>query len=88
MDSSHIDALIGSRAALSAAEISDHATDESVASSECSFDGSDGSKPKPRDLSHLYAEATNLRVPSKMKEYYKFFQIPNIGNLAGGKFSP
>lgn len=43
-----------------------------------------GVKPAPRDLSHLYAETTKLRVTSKMKEYYKFFQIPGIGNLAGG----
>ncbi|CAK7567048.1 MAG: hypothetical protein SEPTF4163_005006 [Sporothrix epigloea] len=41
-------------------------------------------KPPPRDLQHLYAEATNLRVASEMKKYYKFFQIPGIGNLAGG----
>ncbi|CAK7220639.1 hypothetical protein SCUCBS95973_004227 [Sporothrix curviconia] len=43
-----------------------------------------GKKQPPLDLQHLYAEATNMRVPSKMKEYYKFFQIPGIGNFAGG----
>ncbi|OAA67038.1 aromatic amino acid aminotransferase [Niveomyces insectorum RCEF 264] len=40
--------------------------------------------PPPLDLTHLYAETTKLRLPSKMKEYYKFFQIPGVGNLAGG----
>lgn len=44
-----------------------------------------GKKPLPRDLSHLFSETTKHRVPSKMKMYYKFFQIPGIGNLAGGK---
>ena len=38
----------------------------------------------PKDFSHLYSETTKHRLPSKMKEYYKFFQIPGIGNLAGG----
>ncbi len=41
-------------------------------------------KPLPLDLSHLYSEATNLRQPSRMKQYYKFFQIPGAANLAGG----
>ena len=40
--------------------------------------------PPPVDLSQHYSESTKLRVPSKMKEYYKFFAIPGIGNLAGG----
>ena len=43
-----------------------------------------GKKPKPVDLGHHYSEMTKHRVPSKMKEYYKFFMIPGIGNLAGG----
>ncbi|CAK7235339.1 hypothetical protein SBRCBS47491_009259 [Sporothrix bragantina] len=43
-----------------------------------------GKKPPPANLQHLYAETTNQRLPSKMKEYYKFFQIPGVGNLAGG----
>lgn len=89
MDSFHIDALIGSHTAHSA-EVSDHAADIiSEASSVSEFDGAaDGRKPPPRNLQHLYAEASNLRVPSKMKEYYKFFQIPGIGNIAGGKYLP
>jgi hypothetical protein len=42
-------------------------------------------KPKPKDFSHYYSVTTTHRVPSKMKEYYKFFRIPGVGNLAGGK---
>lgn len=42
-------------------------------------------KPKPKDFSHYYSITTAHRVPSAMKAYYKFFQIPGIGNLAGGK---
>ena len=42
-------------------------------------------KPLPLDLSHHFSETTKHRVPSKMKMYYKFFQIPGIGNLAGGR---
>jgi hypothetical protein len=38
----------------------------------------------PLDLSHHYSIVTKQRIPSKMKEFYKFFQIPGIGNLAGG----
>lgn len=41
--------------------------------------------PEPKDLSHHYSEVTKSRQPSAIKEYYKFFKIPNIGNLAGGK---
>ncbi|KAB5563081.1 aromatic amino acid aminotransferase [Coniochaeta sp. 2T2.1] len=40
--------------------------------------------PKPLDLSHHFSDVSKHRVPSKMKEYYKFFAIPGIGNLAGG----
>ncbi len=46
--------------------------------------GSD--KPLPVDLSHHYSEVTKNRVPSKIKAVYKLFQIPGIGNLAGGLF--
>ncbi|POS80289.1 aromatic amino acid aminotransferase [Diaporthe helianthi] len=41
-------------------------------------------KPKPKDFSHYYSVTTAHRTPSAMKAYYKFFQIPGIGNLAGG----
>lgn len=44
-------------------------------------------KPKPKDFSHYYSVTTAHRVPSAMKAYYKFFQIPGIGNLAGGKYT-
>ncbi len=42
-------------------------------------------KPKPLDLSHHFSEVTKHRTPSQMKQYYRFFGIPGIGNLAGGK---
>lgn len=44
-------------------------------------------KPLPKDFSHYYSITTNHRIPSAMKEYYKFFQIKGIGNLAGGTSS-
>lgn len=42
-------------------------------------------KPLPKDLSHYYSVTTANRQPSAMKQYYRYFQIPGIGNLAGGK---
>ncbi|KAI1498526.1 pyridoxal phosphate-dependent transferase [Biscogniauxia marginata] len=54
--------------------------------------GADTAKPLPKDLSHLYSDVTKARVPSSMKQYYKYFQIPGVSNLAGGlpnaKFFP
>lgn len=44
-----------------------------------------GKKPKPLDLSHHYSEMTKHRYASQMKKFYQFFQIPGIGNLAGGR---
>ncbi|KAI1853776.1 hypothetical protein JX266_001760 [Neoarthrinium moseri] len=44
----------------------------------------DAAKPLPKDMSHHYSDVTKARVPSKMKEYYKYFLIPGIGQLAGG----
>ncbi|CAN8095504.1 unnamed protein product [Discula destructiva] len=41
-------------------------------------------KPLPKDFSHYYSVTTANRQPSAMKQYYKYFQIPGIGNLAGG----
>ncbi|KAK3296904.1 pyridoxal phosphate-dependent transferase [Chaetomium fimeti] len=41
-------------------------------------------KPAPLDLSHHYSAVTKRRMPSKIKEAYKFFQIPGILNMAGG----
>ncbi|KAI1636404.1 pyridoxal phosphate-dependent transferase [Biscogniauxia mediterranea] len=46
--------------------------------------GAEAEKPLPKDLSHLYSDVTKARVPSSMKQYYKYFQIPGISNLAGG----
>ncbi|MCJ1314320.1 hypothetical protein MMC25_008001 [Agyrium rufum] len=42
-----------------------------------------GPKP-PVDLSHYYSRVLKNRQPSKIKEFYKYFAIPGIGNLAGG----
>lgn len=39
----------------------------------------------PLDLSHHFSRVTVARQESTMKSFYKFFQIPGIGNLAGGK---
>ncbi|KAI4868301.1 aromatic amino acid aminotransferase [Hypoxylon rubiginosum] len=44
----------------------------------------DMAKPLPKDMSHHFSDATKARIPSKTKEFYKFFQIPGIGQLAGG----
>ena len=38
----------------------------------------------PIDLSHHYSKATRNRVASNIKQFYKYFAIPGIGNLAGG----
>lgn len=69
-----------------------HTSNSTVAmeSSSTTAAGSAGmaSKPKPKDFSHYYSVTTAHRIPSAMKAYYKFFQIPGIGNLAGGKHSP
>ncbi len=44
-------------------------------------------KPAPLDLSHHYSVVTKRRVASKLKDAYKFFQIPGILNIAGGEDS-
>jgi hypothetical protein len=41
-------------------------------------------KPPPLDLSHHFSEVTKRRTASKIKQAYKFFQIPGILNVAGG----
>jgi hypothetical protein len=38
----------------------------------------------PMDLSHHISRVTRNRVASKIKDFYKYFAIPGIGNLAGG----
>ncbi|KAL8711739.1 MAG: hypothetical protein Q9220_003910 [cf. Caloplaca sp. 1 TL-2023] len=47
------------------------------------MEGSTG-PPAPLDLSHLYSRVTKNRNASLIKGFYKYFGIPNIGNLAGG----
>ncbi len=42
------------------------------------------SRPEPIDLSHLYSKVTANRTTSNVKDFYKYFGIPGIGNLAGG----
>ena len=39
----------------------------------------------PLDLSHHFSRVTKNRLPSKIKDFYKYFTIPGIGNLAGGE---
>ncbi|KAL9099222.1 MAG: hypothetical protein Q9163_005250 [Psora crenata] len=41
-------------------------------------------KPQAIDLSHHYSKTTRNRVASSIKDFYKYFTIPDIGNLAGG----
>lgn len=43
-------------------------------------------KPAPKDLSYHYSRVTKNRAASKMKQFYQYFFIPGIGNLAGGMF--
>lgn len=42
-----------------------------------------GPKP-PLDFSHHYSRVTAARQASTVKQFYKYFQIPGMGNLAGG----
>ena len=44
-------------------------------------------KAPPVDLSHHYSRTTKNRQLSAIKGFYKYFQIPGIGNLAGGLFT-
>ncbi|KAK4992136.1 hypothetical protein LTR50_001314 [Elasticomyces elasticus] len=45
---------------------------------------SDGKLAPPKDLSHHLSRATKARQASSIKQFYKYFQIPGIGQLAGG----
>ena len=46
-----------------------------------------GGGPKaPLDMSHHFSRVTMNRKESRMKAFYKYFQIAGIGNLAGGKY--
>lgn len=40
--------------------------------------------PDPVDLSDYVSRSTKAREASKVKKFYKYFQIPGIGQLAGG----
>lgn len=41
----------------------------------------------PLDLSHHFSYSTRRREASSIKELYKYFLIPGIANLAGGKLN-
>lgn len=41
-------------------------------------------RPEPKDLSHHLSRATKARGASSIKQFYKYFAIPGIGQLAGG----
>lgn len=41
-------------------------------------------RPLPKDLTHHLSRATKARKASSIKAFYKYFQIPGIGQLAGG----
>lgn len=43
-----------------------------------------GAQP-PLDFKHHFSRVTAARSESSVKRFYKYFQIPGIGNLAGGK---
>jgi DNA-binding transcriptional MocR family regulator len=42
------------------------------------------SRAEPKDLSHHLSRTTKLRQASSVKQFYKYFAIPGIGQLAGG----
>ncbi|KAH0564961.1 hypothetical protein GP486_001655 [Trichoglossum hirsutum] len=39
--------------------------------------------PPPLDLSHHYSRTSKARAESRIKEFYRYFAIPGISNLAG-----
>lgn len=39
----------------------------------------------PLDLSYHFSRVTVARQENQIKKFYKYFQIPGIENLAGGK---
>jgi hypothetical protein len=46
--------------------------------------GVKGEPKPPLDLSYHFSRVTQQRTASSMKKFYKYFQIPGIGNVAGG----
>lgn len=55
-------------------------------SSTATATGMASGKPLPKDLSHYLSVTAAARKPNAMKQYYRFFLIPGVGNLSGGKF--
>ncbi|EMC93965.1 hypothetical protein BAUCODRAFT_74593 [Baudoinia panamericana UAMH 10762] len=47
-------------------------------------DGAIDHRPEPKDLTHHLSRATRTRQASSIKQFYKYFAIPGIGQLAGG----
>lgn len=47
----------------------------------------DADAKPPLDLSHHLSQVTKNRQESEVKQFYKYFAIPGIGNLAGGMFA-
>lgn len=41
-------------------------------------------RPDPKDLSHHWSKTAKNRQASSIKQFYKYFTIPGIGQLAGG----
>lgn len=41
-------------------------------------------QPAPIDISHHYSKTTKERKISGVKDFYKYFRIPGVANLAGG----
>lgn len=40
--------------------------------------------PEPVDLTHHLSRSTRAREASSVKQFYKYFTIPGIAQLAGG----
>lgn len=45
---------------------------------------SEDKRPLPKDLTHHLSRSTRSRQASSIKQFYKYFAIPGIGQLAGG----
>jgi hypothetical protein len=52
---------------------------------EATMNEQTGGVKAPLDLSHHFSRVTVNRKESSIKSFYKYFKIPGIGNLAGGK---
>lgn len=47
-------------------------------------EGAIDTRPAPLDLSHHLSRSVKTRQASSIKQFYKYFAIPGIGQLAGG----